>query len=567
MLDVLIENAWVVDGTGNPGFRAHVGIREGRIVLLRRSVPVPEAARVIDAEGLVCAPGFIDLHTHSDYSILIHHHALSSLRAGVTTEAMGMCGYGVFPADEHLAEEARARIAGLSQVDQEAVGEVDWFSLDDWLSKLERRGVGINVAQFVGHGALRAHAMGPEGSGGEEIEPTPEQMEKMKRALREAMEQGAFGLSSGLQYPPGRNATTQELVELGQVVAEFGGSYISHLRSEGELLIWAARELITICRRSGMRGSMSHHKALGEEHWGKVRATTALIDEARAEGIQVMCDFYPWEYAAESNIGSVFYTDFETTPRDAEELMRKLRDPQEWRKLKRQLEAVQAEQLRAQRARAEALAKRGVRCPSGGDRLESTFIVHSASHPEIIGMNAREAARHLGFGDDYLEAARQLYLDDDGYCYVAGGRMWEEDIRHLVTYPYAAISTDSWTMERFPNLRRPGISAHPRNYGSYAKILGQYCRDEGLLRLEEAVRKMTSLPASLLGLKDRGLVAEGYWADLCLFDPRTVRNEATYAEPCRWPVGIKYVLVNGAIAIDDGQETRSLSGQVLRFRG
>jgi N-acyl-D-aspartate/D-glutamate deacylase len=200
-------------------------------------------------------------------------------------------------------------------------------------------------------------------------------------------------------------------------------------------------------------------------------------------------------------------------------------------------------------------------------RLDTIFIVHSRTHPEVIGMSARQAARSLGFGDDYLEAARKLYLDDDGYCYVAGGIMWEEDIRHLIKYPYCAISTDSWTWAREPDLRRPGIGPHPRAYGSYAKVLGQYSRDEGLIRLEEAVRKMTSLPAAFLGLTDRGFVGQGYCADLCIFDPATIANQATYGDPFRFPKGIQYVIVNGVVAMDQGKETGSLSGKVLRHKG
>ncbi|MEW6547133.1 MAG: D-aminoacylase [Bacillota bacterium] len=568
MLDILIKGAWVVDGTGSRAYRGAIGVKDGRIVLIRRGgVDEGEARRVIDADGLVCSPGFIDLHSHSDYSIFIHNHAVSSLRAGVTTEAVGMCGYGVFPARGQLADEAPKRMAGMSQVPVGELGERDWETLDDWMQKLERRGIGINVAHFVGHGALRIAVMGQEGAGGEATVPSPEQLQAMKDELRACMEQGAFGLSSGLEYAPGRNATTGELVELCRVVALYGGAYVSHMRSEADLLISATKEFISICRDAGIPGSISHHKAIGEENWGKVRATLALMEEARSQGVDVICDFYPWEYAAQSNLGSFFYTDFEISPRDADSLRARLTNAGEWAALKSRLREQEEKERRAAEGRARVLAEHGVKVSGPEDPLASCYVVHSPSHPELVGANLREACRVLGDPEDAWEGLRRLYLDDEGYCQVAGGRMWVEDIRALVRHPLAAVSTDGWTLARIPDLRRPGISPHPRNYGTYARVLGEFVREERYVPLEEAVRKMTSLPAGLLGLRDRGLLAEGFWADLCLFDPANIANTATHSGPCAYPVGIKYVLVNGVVAVDNGEEAGALAGQVLRHKG
>lgn len=566
MLDLLIREAWVVDGTGGRSHHGHVGIKDGRVVLVRRDQAEYEAARVIDARSLVCCPGFIDLHTHSDYSILVHRFAFSSLRAGVTTEAVGMCGYGVFPARGPLTDETLKRMAGMSQVPVAEIGERDWETLDEWMRKLEQHGVGINVAHFVGHGALRTVTMGQEGSGGEATLPTAEQMQAMKDTLRECMEQGAFGLSTGLEYAPGRNAITQEIVELARVVGECGGAYVSHMRNEGDLLISATKEFISICQTAGVPGSISHHKAAGEENRGKIRATLALIEDARSQGVDVMCDFYPWEYTAQSNLGSVFYMDFETSPRDAGDLRSKLAHVQRWAALKETLQEYEAREQESLEARARALAAHGVKVPRARDRLSSRFIVHSASHAELVGLSLREACERLGHEDDTWEGLRLLYLEDDGSCQVAGGPMWIEDVRTLVAYPHAAVSTDGSTHDRPLDLRRPGVSPHPRNYGTYARVLGQFVRQEHLVSLEEAVRKMTSLPAGLLGLTDRGLIAEGFWADLCLFDPQAIANLATWGEPCVYPVGIKYVLVNGMVVVDEGREVGVLAGHVLRHR-
>ena len=268
----------------------------------------------------------------------------------------------------------------------------------------------------------------------------------------------------------------------------------------------------------------------------------------------------------ESNVGTIFYPDFELSPRRKVELVSWLTDSAKWRDLKARILQAWDADARALAARSAALSEHGVLSSARTRRLDATYVVFSKTHPELQGLTCRQVAQKMGNGDDYLEAARRLYLDDDGLCYAAGGTMWLEDIRFLVKYPFCAISTDSSTMACPPNLTRPGASAHPRGYGSFARVLGQFARDERIITMEDAVRKMTSLPASLLGLERRGMVREGFWADLCLFDPLTVANKATYADPFQYPAGIKYVVVNGTVALEEGTENRTLSGHVLRHR-
>ncbi len=564
MLDILITGGRILDGSGNPPFAGHIGIDRGRIALIGRGEPRAEARKTLDVRGLVVAPGFIDVHTHSDYSILAHNAGCSTLFAGVTTEATGVCGYGVFPVNESRKAEITNRMAGISQVDAAEIGEVDWTDLDGWLNKLEKRGIGYNLAHFCGHGAIRAQVMGDEGQGGERVHPTPGEMDAMKEALASAMQQGAFGLATGLMYAPGRNATTREVTELARVAAQYGGSHASHMRSEGEFLIWAAGEFIDIARGSGIRATINHHKGLGMENWGKVNQTLRMLERARDEGLDVMCDFYPWEYAAQSNLGSAFYTDFELTPRSYEALAESLTDDDQWEKLKTSLVEKMQEQTEAQRKRIKHLAGEGIRAALSKP-MENLYIVHSPGHPELEGLSVLEAHGELGRFDHYFDTLRWLYLEDDGLTQTAGGTMSEDDLITTLRDRHSAISTDGWTFSRQQDRRRPGaISLHPRNYGTYAQVLGRYTREKKIIPLEEAVRKMTSLPAALLGLNDRGMLKPGLFADITIFDPETVGNRADHSQPDVYPEGIRHVLVNGELAIEEGEWTGSLAGRALR---
>jgi len=565
MLDLLIRNVAVVDGTGNPAYHANVGVAGGRIAFIHRGEVPCEAARVIGGRGLVCAPGFIDVHTHSDTTIIKNNRATNSLRAGVTTEATGQCGSSVAPATGQAKDVTASRMASKSGSSAGGAIDLSWESVDDWLQMLDHKGIGINIVPYVGHGTIRTVVMGREGSGGESIHPTPEQMQGMKDVLRQCMEQGAAGMSTGLEYPPGRYATTGELIELAKVVAKYGGIHISHMRSEEELLLTAVKEIIAIAEGSGVASCVTHHKAFRQENWGKIRSTLAHIDEARRRGLDVMCDFYPWEHSHEQNMGSFFAVEFGTwSPRNTEELLGVLKDDAKWASLRAALLEGEEKNFRLAEARAQGLAKSGVTAPPRRDTIGRRVVVHSPAHPEVIGLNLRAAATALGYPTDHREGLRKLYVDDGGCTLVAGGPMWIEDIRLLVSYPWAAVSTDSSTLDVPVDMTQPSGDMHPRNHGSYARILQQFVREEKLISLEMAIRKLTSLPASLLGLTDRGLLRPGCCADLCLFDPAEITNQATWANPDAHPTGIKYVLVNGIVAVDNGKETRALAGKALR---
>lgn len=548
--DVAIINGKIIDGTGNPWFKANIGIKDGRIVEIKRG-SLPKAEIKLDAEGFVVCPGFIDLHSHSDMTILVNNRAENRVVQGITTDVTGNCGSSAHTFTPEFREKMRSRIE--RWVGKEV--EVDWTTLEEWRLKLEEVGIGVNIAPFCGFGTIRASVMGEEGEGGERHEPTPEELRKMKDLAREAMEQGAFGITTGLEYAPQWNAYTEEIIEICKVVAEYGGLYMSHIRSEDYYYLDAVREFIRICRESGVRGCISHIKVCCKEHWGESLEALRLIEEARSEGVDIICDVYPWLFPAISNLGRFLIPPETELEEIKEELMKKLKDPEAWRDLKEECERRLMEQYWKSEERRKALAERGT--PSGAvwDPLTFWPIVHSSRH-ELFGRTLAEATKILGISDPW-DVARVLYLYDNGETRLASGRMDEDDMIRFMKAPFTAISTDASAFDE----PRP---LHPRSYGTYPKLLGYYVRDRGVLSLEEAIRKCTSLPAQFLGLQDRGIIKEGFWADIVVFDPRRIIHKSTYDNPCQHPEGIAYVLVNGVLVVEEGRHTGALPGRVLR---
>jgi len=331
VLDVLIKNGLVVDGAGNPWFRADIGIKEGRIVKVSRTIS-EEADRVINADGLIVAPGFIDLHNHSDMiemtgSILFNRTAENLVMQGVTTVVTGNCGYSAAPLSESLREKFKERVARAVKagIISKPI-EIDWLTMREWMTRVEEAGVSVNIVPFIGFSTVRESVM----SDPNRVEPTKEELERMKAMVREAMEDGAFGMTTGLEYYPQCNASIEEIVELLKVVAEYGGVYMSHVRSEDDYLIEAVREHIKICKLAGIPCCISHHKACGYWNWGKVCETVRLIEEARREGIEVICDCYPWETAAVHNLGELLMPDLISK----EKLLEYLKDEEKWKEIK-----------------------------------------------------------------------------------------------------------------------------------------------------------------------------------------------------------------------------------------
>lgn len=565
--DLVIKNGHIIDGTGNPWYKADIGIKDGHIAKLSL-IPLKTAGRSIDAKGFVVCPGFINVHSHSDVYILGQNKAENCLMMGLVTEVTGQCGASIAPMTEEYKEIVKSRMKSVLNPD---VGEIDWLTLDDWLKKLEKKGIGINIAPLVGHGTIRTYVMGAEGDGGERVVPTRGEMREMKAILEDSMKEGAFGLSTGLNYAPGRNALTKEVVELMKVVVKYGGLYSSHMRCESDKLIEATQEFIEICETAEARGTISHHKASGWTNFGKITETIRMVDRARAGGVNVIIDLYPWRIGGTTkSLGGRFKVslssnDSSKTPR--EELVELLKEDSSWEKLKSAaLESVRKEED-LYKVRKDGMEKNSGWTSTPYALQRTGTILSSRKHPELNGKSFEDVANFFG-EKDVLDGIRVLLIADEGST-VAGGEPYsEEDIIAILKYPWSTISTDQFALD---NSKVPYQKAvddlsilNPRGWGTYPKILGKYVREEKVLTLEDAIRKMTSLPAQFLGLKDRGIMKEGFWADLVIFDPDKVKNNATYGTSQVYPSGIPYVLVNGQVAVDKSKPTGALAGKALR---
>jgi N-acyl-D-amino-acid deacylase len=530
MLDVLLRRARVVDGTGNPWFPADVGILGDRIAWVG---PLPEASarRTLDLGGRVLAPGFIDLHTHSDFTLPRFPRAEAMLRQGVTTQVVGNCGFSPFPVQRDrldlLREYAAFLDAGISW---------DWERPAEYAAALERLPLGCNVALQVGHGAVRIAAMGFDNRA-----PNGAELAAMQRLVAEALEAGVVGLSSGLIYVPGSYCTTEELVALAEVARRYGAFYSTHIRGEGDGLLEAVEEALTVGRLAGVPVQLSHHKAVDRHNWGRVALSLGLLDRARAAGQDVLADQYPY-IAGSTTLASA-------VPRWAMEggipgLLARLATPETRARIRAELEAPPAK-------------------AAGGEPrtfdLETILIAGVATAPNkrYEGLKLTEIAAQRG--ELPVDTALHLLETERGAVQIVIFSMCEEDVRRVMSHPAVAIASDGWVLSP-----QAGGRPHPRSYGTYARVLGKYVREEGLLRLEEAIRKMTSLPAQRLGRLDRGLIRPGCVADLVVFDPQRVTDRATFADPHQFCDGVSHVLVNGQLVIEDEQDTGARAGRLLR---
>ena len=565
MSEILFKNGRIVDGTGNPSYKADIVISEGKIRSVKQNITY-KTERVIDVSGLIVAPGFIDLHTHSDRTIVSNNRATSSIMAGVTTEAVGNCGSSIYGFSKDYLDTLSDGYASTRGYQD---NKIEWTDLKSYREKLSEIGIGINIVPFIGHNTIRINVMGAEGKGGEKIVPSESEMEDMKKLVKKAMNQGAYGITSGLRYTPGRNALADEVREFCNLVTEYGGCYMSHIRDSGRFLLEAVYELISICEKADIRGCLSHNKAVEPHNWGKPSEVIRVLKKARSRGIDVICDVYPWNYSSAANLGRWFISGwgrnlgidghYKPSIIDLDVFLNDLRNPGLWERIKREAQERYFVDLANNVKRQKTIEKWNLSPFEIINPKNFECITYSKTHPELVGKRFFEIAKILCM-DDYWEAIRKLLLDDEGHTYTGGGGMCEEDIITILQFPACAFSTDGSTRDRPSTVMRP---AHPRNYGSFAKVLQRYVREMNILSLEDAVRKMTSLPANFLGLSDRGYILPGVEADLTIFAADKIENIATYSEPDQYPIGIEYVVVNGKIAAEKGKRTDILAGKVL----
>ncbi len=509
MLDLIIRNARIADGSGMPCYHSHVGIKDGKIVKIAPFLP-EEAKQTIDAAGLTLTPGFIDSHSHDDFIMETVPGLEHKLTQGITSDITGMCGHSMAPLSLEYLEEGRRvydTLCGKGVVK-------DYETRKDFPTYIAAlpANFGPNVAFHIGHGTMRTAAMGFA-----QRRPTDREMGLMKDELRKAMEAGALGISFGLIYNPGVFSDTEECEELVKVAAEYGGDVTIHMRNENDRLVESVETVIRVVKETGIRCVISHHKAVKPANWGKSVKTLELIEKANEEGFDIFLDQYPY-IASSTGLSSELPKEYLALPK--EELLKAMRDPSERKKI--------------------------VEIMCAGSSLEERFgnlmIGGSLAHPELSGLMVSEAAKILGRNEG--ETLLDVLLGDDLSTSEIKFGMCEEDVERIMAYPRTMTGTDGlW----FPG----AVGAHPRAFASFPRVLGHYVRERHVMSFEEAVRKMTSMPAAVYGLKGKGLIREGFDADLCLLDPDTIIDKADFKNwnaPC---AGLKHVIIAGEVVVTD----------------
>ncbi len=527
--NLMIKNARIIDGTGNPSFHGDVGIKDGKIAAVERQITCDDADEIIDAQGLAAAPGFIDPHTHDDLYVLEYPSADAKILQGITTVMAGNCGYSVAPLDPKKPDTLpsfTSLLGGKSILNKFS----DVTTVGDYLDLLEEIRPGINIGTLVGNVSLRIAAMGFDMR-----PPTDHELAEMKRMVREAMQAGASGVSSGLIYAPGSYASTEELVELAKSAAEYDGIYASHIRGEGQEVEQSVAEAIHIGEKAGLPVQISHFKASGKINWGKTRETVNLVYEARKRGLDVTADQYPYT-ASSTGLFSFLPTSY--LSEGFESLQKKLADPA----------------FRAQ-LKADIVSPNNLESNLVSTGFKAILVTISPSFPEFVGRNIQDVADELH--KDTYEVLFDI-IERDGMAAVGVFfSMSDEDVEYVMRQPFIMMGSDG-----LPNFSATKI--HPRMTGTAPRILGYYVREKGIIPLEDAVRKMTSLPAQTFGFKGKGLLKPGFDADVTLFDPATIIDKSTYETPFEPPTGIPYVIVNGKVAVRQGNVTGCGFGKVLR---
>jgi len=531
--DVVIRHGHIIDGTGSPWYSGDIGIRAGKIAAIGNLAGAP-ARRTIDARGMVVAPGFIDMLGQSELTMLVNPHLPSKIYQGITTEITGEGG---------SAAPLNDVIVKADQVGYEHYGITpDWRTFREYFARLEKQGMGINLASYVGATQVRRMVLGDDNRA-----PTPEELDRMTALVREAMQEGAVGVSTSLQYAPAPYATTEELIALASEAAKFGGIYATHMRSEGDAINEALDEAIRIGRKARIPVEIWHLKVAGKNNWGKMAEVIAHIQRARDSGVDITADTYA--YTAGANSFSAIVPPWAHDGGEVK-LIARLQDPATRARIRKDLETP---------ARDWDNEWQEVLGPQ-------SFIVGAVSNPKLLPLQGKTLAEIARlWNKDPMDAAFDLLIEDHAFTSVAIFIMNEPDVTLALQQPWVSICNDSEGTA--PDGLLGKEHPHPRAYGTFPRILAKYVREEKKLTLPDAIRKFSALAAQRMRLTDRGVLKEGMWADVVVFDSATVHDRATFDDPNQLSEGMRFVLVNGVPVIEEGKMTNALPGKVLRAGG
>jgi len=529
--NIVIKGGEIFDGTGNPSFKGDIGIKGGIIVKIDDITE--KGNRTIDAKGLVVSPGFIDMHNHADHAILAFPNAECYIMQGVTTSLVGNCGLSMAPINFDNFELTKRYLFPFLRADFDY--KWDWRTSKEYFEKVRKNNTAINLAYLIGQGTLRIAVKGFEMT-----RASKEEMEKMKTILKQELEEGAFGLSTGLVYPPGSYSTAEELIELTSVLKDYGALYATHMRSESDKLLESVEEAIKIGGENGISVEISHHKAIGKANWGKVKDSLKMLESARQRGVNINCDVYPYT-AAMTTVSSLLPP--WSLEGGIEKMLARLKNYEE--------------RLRIEKDITEGRMKGENWIKEIG--WENIMVAECPLDKDAEGKSLETLFKERNQSYQPFKALFNWLIKIKGEATMVFFCMDEEDVKTVISSPMSTIISDSWVIA--PS---DGGKPHPRGYGSFPRVLGKYVREEKILTLEEAIKKMTSLPANKIGLKNRGIIKEGYWADIVIFNKDEINDKATFENPHQYPEGIYYVIVNGGLAVNNGEITGRKFGKILK---
>jgi N-acyl-D-amino-acid deacylase len=526
--DLLIRGGTVYDGLGNPGIEADVAIRGERIVGIGKRLNANKAGRILDAQGLAVSPGFIDMHTHTGVHLIANPLAESHIRQGITTEISGNCGSSPFPIVDSRITEVKENLEEQYQL------ELTWRDMEGFFQRLEEKGIALNYATFVGHGVIRGKVVGYE-----DQSATPDQISEMQRLIEAHMHAGAWGLSTGLEYTPSSFADTAEIIQLCHKVAELGGIHSTHMRNEDNNVLEAIDETIQIARETGVSTQISHLKMALPANWHKIDEALARIEEADKEGIRILADRYP--YIAAATGLSTFFPEWARAG-STEDFIQRLKDPSLDLQFRSHLKKAEEE--------------------IGSWKNVRISAVVTERNKAYEGMDINAGADMAG--KQPYEFMRDIIIEEKNQVGMVKFVMNEDNLKRILAHPLLTVGSDGNAVATYGVLGTG--KPHPRYYGTFPRFLGKYVREEKILTWPQAIQKITSLTAQKLGFQDRGQISPGYYADLVLFDPKTIIDRATFDDPHQYPDGIQTVIVNGAVGLHLGESTGELSGKILKKR-